>query len=648
MIISCSKINKSFGEDVILSDISFQINEHEKCAVVGINGAGKTTLLNILVGEEPCDSGIVVTGKDVTIGYLKQQQDILSSQTIYDEISSVKSDIFELESHIRDLENNMKHLEGDALNRTLSEYNRACSTYEREGGYECKSRITGIIKGLGFSEDDFNRTINTLSGGQKTRVALGKILLSEPDLIILDEPTNHLDMNSIAWLENYLSAYDGAVLVVSHDRYFMDKIVTKILELDNTKGTTFRGNYTDYSAKKAMLRENMLKAYYNQQREIKHQEQVIEKLKSFNREKSIKRAESREKLLNKIVRVDKPETVNDSMRISFSTDVESGNDVLRIENLSKSFGSNSLFEDVSFELKKGERIAIIGDNGTGKTTLLKIINGKLDADSGKIWFGSNVHIGYYDQEQQLLSDDKTVFEEIHDMYPDMTETQVRNVLASYLFTEDDVFKLIKDLSGGERGRVALAKLMLSESNFLILDEPTNHLDIVSKEILEKALNEYSGTLLYVSHDRYFVNKTATGILHLNNHRFDHYIGNYDYFVEKMQTRKDIAEKNKAYLEASNKKSDGSSNTKAEWEKQKELKAEKRKLENRLNAIETNIHELEDITSDCDSALNDPENAYNSSLLMELTEKKESAISKLDELIIEWEDISEKLAELQYV
>ena len=532
----------------------------------------------------------------------------------------------------------MKNLSGDELAAALSEYNRSTSRFEQLNGYECKSRITGIIKGLGFDEDQFDRKISTLSGGQKTRVALGKILLYEPDLIILDEPTNHLDMSSIAWLENYLSGYDKSVLVVSHDRYFLDKIVTKILELDNTKGMVFKGNYSAYSEKKAMIRENLIKEYNNRQREIDHQKKVIEKLRSFNREKSIKRAESREKLLDKLDTIEKPVSVKDSMRISFEAGRESGNDVLRVTDLSKSFGSNNLFNNICFDIKKGDRIAIIGDNGTGKTTLLKIINNRLDADSGQIWFGANVIIGYYDQEQQLLSDDKTIFEEIHDTYPDMTETKIRNVLAAYLFTEDDVFKLIRDLSGGERGRVSLAKLMLSESNFLILDEPTNHLDMVSKEILENALSNYTGTLLYVSHDRYFVNKTATGILHLNNKRLDRYIGNYDYFLEDMQKRKDIVTTKKTVTVKK------TSDNKAEWERLKEEKAARRKLTTRLENIEKRIHELETETDNIDSLIADPDNACNSTLLMELTEQKSVCETELEELMAEWEELSEKISD----
>lgn len=389
-----------------------------------------------------------------------------------------------------------------------------------------------FLKGLGFAEEDFTLNVNTLSGGQKTRVALGRLLLSKPDIILLDEPTNHLDMESISWLENYLLNYSGAVLIVAHDRYFLDKIVSKIIELDNGNATVFSGNYTDYASKKAILRNMQLKEYLNQQREIKHQEEVITKLKQFNREKSIKRAESREKMLNKMEFVDKPEILNDKMDIKLEPNVISGNDVLTVDNLTKGFDGTVLFDNICFQIKRGERVALIGSNGTGKTTILKLINGIIPADSGSIYLGAKVNIGYYDQEHHVLDPDKTIFDEIRDAYPDLNNTQIRNTLAAFLFTNEDVFKYIKDLSGGERGRVSLAKLMLSNANFLILDEPTNHLDITSKEILENALNSYTGTVLFVSHDRYFINSTATRIIELANKTVVNYIGNYDYYLEK--------------------------------------------------------------------------------------------------------------------
>jgi ATP-binding cassette subfamily F protein 3 len=532
MILSCNNISKSFGTDVIIKSCSFNIEDHEKAAIVGINGAGKSTLLKIITGIEPADTGLVTLAKDKTLGYLSQQQNLNSDNTIYDELLSVKHYILDMEAQLRRIENQMKSADDEALETLMKKYSDLNHEFELNNGYAYKSEITGVLKGLGFAEEDFTLNVNTLSGGQKTRVALGRLLLSKPDIILLDEPTNHLDMESISWLENYLLNYSGAVLIVAHDRYFLDKIVSKIIELDNGNATVFSGNYTDYASKKAILRNMQLKEYLNQQREIKHQEEVITKLKQFNREKSIKRAESREKMLNKMEFVDKPEILNDKMDIKLEPNVISGNDVLTVDNLTKGFDGTVLFDNICFQIKRGERVALIGSNGTGKTTILKLINGIIPADSGSIYLGAKVNIGYYDQEHHVLDPDKTIFDEIRDAYPDLNNTQIRNTLAAFLFTNEDVFKYIKDLSGGERGRVSLAKLMLSNANFLILDEPTNHLDITSKEILENALNSYTGTVLFVSHDRYFINSTATRIIELANKTVVNYIGNYDYYLEK--------------------------------------------------------------------------------------------------------------------
>ena len=523
MILSCNNISKSFGTDVIIKSCSFNIEDHEKAAIVGINGAGKSTLLKIITGIEPADTGLVTLAKDKTLGYLSQQQNLNSDNTIYDELLSVKQYILDMEAQLRSIENQMKSADDTALETLMKKYSDLNHEFELNNGYAYKSEITGVLKGLGFAEEDFTLNVNTLSGGQKTRVALGRLLLSKPDIILLDEPTNHLDMESISWLENYLLNYSGAVLIVAHDRYFLDKIVSKIIELDNGNATVFSGNYTDYASKKAILRNMQLKEYLNQQREIKHQEEVITKLKQFNREKSIKRAESREKMLNKMEFVDKPEILNDKIDIKLEPNVISGNDVLTVDNLTKGFDGTVLFDNICFQIKRGERVALIGSNGTGKTTILKLINGIIPADSGSIYLGAKVNIGYYDQEHHVLDPDKTIFDEIRDAYPDLNNTQIRNTLAAFLFTNEDVFKYIKDLSGGERGRVSLAKLMLSNANFLILDEPTNHLDITSKEILENALNSYTGTVLFVSHDRYFINSTATRIIELANKTVVNYI-----------------------------------------------------------------------------------------------------------------------------
>ena len=670
MILSCSNISKSFGTDSILNHVSFHIEEREKAAVVGINGAGKSTLLKIIVGELAPDEGSVVIAKGKTLGYLAQHQDLDSGRTIYDELLEVKRPIIEMEERLRTLEVNMKRSQGEELESLYQTYSRLSHEFELANGYAWKSEITGVLKGLGFLEEEFSKPVSTLSGGQKTRVSLGKLLLSKPDIILLDEPTNHLDMESIAWLENYLLNYQGTVVIVAHDRYFLDRVVTKVVELDNGSSTVFQGNYSAYSEKKAMLRASILKAYLNQQQEIKHQEEVITKLRSFNREKSIKRAESREKLLNKIERIEKPTEVNDAMNITLEPDIVSGNDVLTVLGLTKGFDGQTLFSDVDFEITRGERIAIIGNNGTGKTTILKIINGILAADAGEIRLGSRVHIGYYDQEHHVLHSEKTLFQELSDTYPNMNNTQIRNVLAAFLFTGDDVFKLIGDLSGGEKGRVSLAKLMLSEANFLILDEPTNHLDITSKEILENALTHYTGTVLYVSHDRYFINKTATRILDLTHNTLVNYIGNYDYYLEKRDTMEQLFSASPA---ASSKPSEnnsqaaafaasgpvnaaslpwsgdrgnasssdsGDSSGKTDWKQQKEEQARLRKRQNELKKTEDAIHQLETRDGEIDSLLCQEDVFSDVAKLMELNAEKQSIAGQLEELYEKWEELAE--------
>ena len=640
MILSCSHISKSFGTDVILNDVSFHIEDYEKAAIVGINGAGKSTLLKIIVGELSADQGDAVLSKGKTLGYLAQHQDLTSHKTIYEELLEVKRPIIEMEEKIRSLEVQMKHVTGAELDQMLDTYTRLNHEFELANGYSYQSEITGVLKGLGFAEEDFTKEISTLSGGQKTRVSLGKLLLSRPDIIMLDEPTNHLDMESISWLETYLMNYKGAVIIVAHDRYFLDRVVTKIIELDRGNATVYQGNYTAYSEKRAMIRDAQLKAYLNQQQEIKHQEEVIAKLKSFNREKSIKRAESREKMLNKIEVLDKPTEVDDEMKIRLEPNIISGNDVLTVRNLSKSFGDTHLFAGVDMDIQRGERVAIIGNNGTGKTTLLKIINQMIPADSGEIILGSKVHIGYYDQEHQVLHMEKTLFDELQDTYPDLNNTRIRNVLAAFLFTGDDVFKRIKDLSGGERGRVSLAKLMLSNANFLILDEPTNHLDITSKEILEEALNNYTGTVLYVSHDRYFINQTATRILDLVNGTFVNYIGNYDYYLEKKEeltaAYAGISEISTPSVSSTSVESD----TKLDWKAQKEAQAKERKRQNDLKKTEDAIAKLEERDSEIDELMTQEEVFTNSVRCRELSEEKAKIAEELETLYMRWEELAE--------
>ena len=638
MILSCQGISKSFGEKVILEDASFHIEEREKAALIGNNGAGKTTLLRIIMEEIHADAGQVVLAKDKRIGYLAQYQDVQGHLSVYEELLSTKQYIIDMEERLRAMEVQMKNASGEELDRLMNSYTRLTHEFELENGYAYKSELMGVLNGLGFTEEDFTKQVATLSGGQKTRVALGKLLISKPDILMLDEPTNHLDMESIAWLETYLLNYPGAVFIVSHDRYFLDKVVTKVIEIDAGQVRMYAGNYSAYAEKKAQLRDAQYKAYLNQQREIKHQEAVIVKLKSFNREKSIKRAESREKMLNKIQRIDKPIEVQSQMRLSLEPRVVSGNDVLTVEDLAKSFPQQKLFSNISFQIKRGERVALIGNNGTGKTTMLKILNGLLDADAGSFSLGAKVQIGYYDQEHHVLHAEKTIFEEISDTYPTLTETQIRNMLAAFLFTGDDVFKVISSLSGGERGRVSLAKLMLSEANFLILDEPTNHLDIASKEILEEALNSYTGTVLYVSHDRYFINQTATRILDLTNQSVVNYIGDYDYYLEKKEelTEKYAPTAQEATEEA---KEETPSEGKLTWQQQKEEQARKRKQENELKKVEKRIEELETRDKEIDDTLVLPDVCTNVGRCAELSREKDKIQAELEELYEKWEELA---------
>lgn len=641
MILSCQNISKSFGTDEILKDVNFHIEANEKAAIVGINGAGKSTLLKIIMREETADTGEVVLSKDKTIGYLAQYQDVSGRATIYEEVLNSRKDILQMEEKLRGMEEKMNHLTGAELEGLLEDYHKLNHEFELLEGYSYRSEVIGILKGLGFPEEEFSKRMSELSGGQKTRVSLGKLLVTKPDVLLLDEPTNHLDMESIRWLETFLLNYKGAVVIVAHDRYFLDRVVTKVIEIFQHKSYVYQGNYTAFARKKAKVREDLLKQYYNQQREIKHQEEVIAKLKSFNREKSIKRAESREKMLDKIERLEKPTEENTDIKIVLEPNVTSGNDVLSVEHLAKAYPPVKLFSDISFEIKRGERVALIGNNGTGKTTILKIINNLVEADSGSVTLGANVHIGYYDQEHQLLHMEKTIFEEIADAYPALSQTKVRNVLAAFLFTDDDVFKRIADLSGGERGRVSLAKLMLSDANFLILDEPTNHLDITSKEILESALNQYTGTVFFVSHDRYFINRTATRILDLTGETVVNYIGNYDYYLEKKDdfTKIYVAEQTK---EVTGETGEAAPAAKVDWQSQKAEQARIRKIENSLKRTEEQIERLEAQIAEIDEQFALPENAVNSAKLNELSAKQSACRAELEKCYEQWEELSMEL------
>jgi ATP-binding cassette subfamily F protein 3 len=640
MILSCQEITKSFGTNVILKDVSFHIEEREKAALVGANGTGKSTLLKIISGEMSCDSGTTVVSRDKTLGYLAQHQDMDGDSTIYDILLEVKRPVMEMEERLRRMEREMNQYTGDKLQQLMDSYHRLSSRFDMENGYAYKSEVTGVLKGLGFEEDEFSKEIKTLSGGQKTRVALGRLLLMKPDILLLDEPTNHLDISSIQWLETFLLHYQGAVLIVSHDRYFLDRIVTKVFDLDHGALTAYNGNYSDYAKKRAQIRENKIKAWLNQQQEIRHQKEVIEKLKSFNREKSIRRAESREKMLEKMEVLEKPQEYNEEMRLILEPDIQSGSDVLTVEDLAKSWDGTPLFSHLSFSVKRGERVAVIGANGTGKTTILKILNGLTPPDNGTVHLGSNVHIGYYDQEHNVLDMEKTVFDEISDAFPSLTGTRIRNVLAAFLFTGDDVFQQIKTLSGGERGRVSLAKLMLSNANFLILDEPTNHLDIVSKEILEQALNQYTGTVLYVSHDRYFINQTATRILELVNESLVNYIGNYDYYLEKKD------ELTARYTTSPQEQSEtkAPTETKLSWQQKKEEQALRRKKENQLKKLEEEISGLEERISEIDELLSRPDIATDAARCAELAAEQANLQTDLDDRLEQWEIMAEESEE----
>ena len=646
MILACHNISKSFGDHVIVRQGSFHIEEREKAALVGVNGAGKSTILKMIIGEELPDGGDITLARGKTLGYLAQHQDLLPGGTIYEELKSAREDIFEMERRIRAIELELKSLTGRELEERLETYNRLQSEFDARNGYACESEIVGVLKGLGFSEEDFSKKTDTLSGGQKTRVALGRLLLTTPDILLLDEPTNHLDLNSIAWLETYLINYPGAVFIVSHDRYFLNRVVTKVVEIENGEIRMYSGDYRAYSEKKQQLRDARLKEYFNQQREIRHQQAVIEKLRSFNREKSIRRAESREKMLEKITPVEKPADTAPEMHFSLEPSCVSGNDVLTVEHLSKQFDGQPLFTDVNFEIRRGEHVAIIGDNGTGKTTLLKILNQVVPADSGAFTLGAKVKIGYYDQEHHVLHNDKTIFDEISDAYPSLNNTQIRNTLAAFQFTGDEVFQEIRSLSGGEKGRVSLAKLMLSEANFLILDEPTNHLDIASKEILEEALNNYSGTLLYVSHDRYFINSTASRILELVNRTFVNYIGNYDYYLEKKEElTRACASAPAAGAAASS--SPAASDTGAKdpgsrlsWQEQKEQQARERKRKNELKKTEEEISRLEERNAQIDHEMTLEEVYSNSVRCQELASEHAENEEKLAELYELWEMLAE--------
>ena len=637
MVFACKDIQKSYGIDTILEKVSFNIEDREKVAIVGVNGAGKTTVFKIITGEISADNGDMFIRKDASMGYLAQNFIIDKDITIYDEILSVFNNIMDMENKLRDMENKMADISEAELPKFMEQYSRLSHDFEQLDGYSYKSRIKGVLNGLGFTEEEYNKPLNTLSGGQKTRVHLGKLLLTQPDLLLLDEPTNHLDIESLVWLEDFLRSYPKAVLIISHDRYFMDRIVTKVIEIENKKSTIYEGNYSYYAEQKEINRQIQLKQYINQQKEIKHQEEVIRTLRSFNREKSIKRAESREKALEKMERVERPESLPDKMRLTLTPRITSGNDVIHAENLSKSFPDKTLFSSVNFDVRRSEKVAIIGPNGVGKSTLFKMLLGKVEYDSGEIKLGTNVNIGYYDQEQQTLDETKTIFKEISDTYPNMTNGEIRNVLAAFVFTGDDIFKTIGSLSGGEKGRIALAKIMLSEANLLMLDEPTNHLDMFSKEILENAINSYEGTVIYISHDRYFINRTAERILDLSPYGVTEYLGNYDYYLEK-KSEKEREAIEAAIANPSIPSPIIESNTKIDWKKQKEEQAKERKIQNKIKKIEEEIEKTENKINELSELLFDEKISCDAGKAKDIFDEKTALEEKLEKLFEEWEEL----------
>ncbi|GAA0820869.1 ribosomal protection-like ABC-F family protein [Clostridium tertium] len=629
IVLSCKDISKSYGIRDVLKDITFSINEGDKVGIIGGNGEGKSTLFKIISKELSQDSGEIFIDKNRTIGYLTQHVDLDLNNTIYDEMNLVFKDLRNIEDRLHSLEIKMAepYNEDNAAyhEKIIKDYTTLQDLYSHKGGYTYKGEISRVLKGLGFLEEDFDKIINTLSGGQKTRVSLCKLLLKNPDIILLDEPTNHLDLEAIEWLEEYLKNYKGTVLVISHDRFFLDAVTNNTFEVINGHVNCYNVSYTKFIDLRKKNYEAQLKAYNLQQAEIKRQEAIIEKFRSFNREKSIRAAESREKALEKMDRLDAPDKEKEASKIQFEASVKSGHDVLHIENLAKSYGDNNLFSNLNLDLKRGEKVALIGENGRGKTTLFKIILDNLNPDSGKVILGTNVNVGYYDQEQSDLNLDKTILDEVWDEFPNLTTSKLRGALASFLFTGDDVFKIINTLSGGEKCRINLLKLMLSKSNLLLLDEPTNHLDIMSREALEDALLSYDGTLMVISHDRYFLNKVINRILELNENGIKEFLGNYSYYQEKKI--------NPNRFEVLEELSNGKTKTQLKDEKKK-----KRELEKEEKTLKLKIKKIEDDISTGEEKL--------LSLQEELClEKIYSNPSESERVNKEIKDLEEKIASL---
>jgi ATP-binding cassette subfamily F protein 3 len=636
IVLSCKNISKYFGIDIILKDITFNVNEGEKIGLIGANGAGKSTLFKILTNQMEYDSGELFIDKSKELGYLSQNLSLDSDNTIYTELLSVFKSLIDMEERLLNLEEKMKEpydaSKEEYHNKIIRDYTTLTEVYENRGGYTYKGEISRVLKGLGFTEIDFDKSISILSGGQKTRVALCKLLLRKPEILLLDEPTNHLDLDAIEWLENYLKEIKGTIIVISHDRFFLDAITNKTIELLGGAAYCYNGNYTAFIDLKDKNKEVMQKAYDLQQTEIKRQEEIIAKYKSFNREKSVKAAESRQKALDKIERIEAPIKDPKASKIKFETQIKSGNDVLYVENLSKSFGEKLLFEGLNMDIKREEKIALIGENGRGKTTLFRIIMDKIPSDNGVKVLGKNVFVGYYDQEQSNLSLNKTILDEVWDDFPHMTTTEIRSSLAAFLFTGDDVFKSISTLSGGEKCRINLLKLMLSKSNFLLLDEPTNHLDIVSREALEDAILNYDGTIILISHDRYFLNKIINKIFELRQDGVKEYLGNYSYYIEK--------KKNPLRFETIE---EGSGITKTQIKLDKKKKREVEKVEkekaNTIKTIENKIATIEESLEDLQGQLCLEEVYSNPEKSIEVNKEIQRIEEELQILYDQWEELA---------
>ncbi|RKD29053.1 ribosomal protection-like ABC-F family protein [Thermohalobacter berrensis] len=636
IVLSCKNISKSYIVDKVLDNISFTINNGEKIGLVGLNGTGKSTLFNILSGKLSRDEGEIYIAKNTKIGHLEQNTQINSDKTVFEEVLQIFNPIIEMEQKLRELEKEItiegKKEDSQRLQPLMEEYSRLTEEFTNKNGYGYKSEIKGVLKGLGFKEEQFDQPIYQLSGGQKSRIALAKLLLEKPDILLLDEPTNHLDIDAIDWLEKFIKEYKGAAIIISHDRYFLDATVSKIFYLSNSNLKVYDGNYTTFMKKRKKEMELLYKKYEEQQKEIKRQEEIIKRFMSYGGKRYIRQAQSRQKMLDKMKKIDKPENDRKKAKIRFIPKVKSGNDVLKVEQLKKNFDDFQLFNNVNFRIYKGEKVGLIGPNGIGKSTLTKMIMGKIKPTDGNIIIGHNVNLGYYDQEQADLNPEKTVIDEIWDDNPSLTYYQTRKMLGQFLFHGDDIFKEINDLSGGERSRVALLKLMLSEANFLLMDEPTNHLDIDSKEVLEDALINYEGTVLVISHDRYFLNKVTDKILELGRNGIKEYLGNYDYYLEKKN------ELNLSIEEETPKKT--KTQLKAERKKEREKQKERRRVRQKIKKLEEKINKYEEKLEELNHLMCQPDVYSNPEKSKEVHQESEKIKEELDMLYEEWITLKE--------